>query len=302
MKIIANLKEVTREQWLEYRKQGIGGSDVGAIVGFDKYKSAFSVYLEKIGAVSPVEEESEAAYWGRTLEETVAEEFAKRSGLEIRKRYELLQHDTYKFMLATLDREVICPKRGVGILECKTTSEYLKTEWSGDNIPDSYYVQVQHYLAVTNYPFAYIAVLIGGNKFLYKEVARDEDVIEYLYRIEANFWNNHVVPKIPPVIDGSRSTTNALEELFTESTNESVILSDECMSWIEELENIKEQMKKLAMRKQHLENNIKHFLGEKESGIFNGVEVVTWKPTRKGHRVLKTRRMEVASDGYSGSD
>ncbi|WP_035099214.1 YqaJ viral recombinase family protein [Anoxybacteroides tepidamans] len=300
MKIVASLEDLSHEQWMEYRKKGIGGSDVGAIVGLDKYRSAFSVYLEKIGAISLADEESEAAYWGRTLEETVAAEFSKRSGLEVRTRNELLQHDTYDFMLATLDREVICPNRGIGILECKTSSEYLKEEWTGNNIPDSYYVQVQHYLAVTNYSFAYIAVLIGGNKFLYKEIERDEEVIQYLYRLEADFWNNHVLRKIPPPVDYSGSTTDALEDLYRESVKERRELSDECMEWIGELEQIKKQMKKLALRKQELENRIKHFLGEKEIGTYDGVEMITWKPTRKGHRVLKMKKAEVAINGNAG--
>jgi putative phage-type endonuclease len=302
LKIVANLKELSREQWMEYRKKGIGGSDVGAIVGLDKYKSAFSVYLEKVGAIAPEEEESEAAYWGKMLEDKVAEEFAKRSGLEVRERNELLQHDTHDFMLATLDREILCPQRGVGILECKTSSEYLKEEWTGNDIPDSYYVQVQHYLAVTGYPFAYIAVLIGGNKFLYKEIERDEEVIQYLYRLESDFWHRHVVPKIPPALDGSNATVQALDHLYSRSVQARRELSDECMRWLAELEHIKKDMKRLAMRKQELENRIKQFLGECEIGTYNGVEAVTWKPTKKGHRVFKMKQTEVAMNGNAGND
>jgi putative phage-type endonuclease len=293
VKVLINTKDLSREQWLEYRRKGIGGSDVGAIVGLDKYKSAFSVYLEKIGALSFDGEESESAYWGKTLEEAIAAEFSKRAGLEVRKRHELLQHDTYDFMIATLDREVICPERGIGILECKTASEYLKDEWVGENIPDGYYLQVQHYLAVTDYSFAYIAALIGGNKFIYKEVLRDEEVIHYLYQLESDFWNNHVLPKIPPPIDGSDSSTQSLNELYMQSTNEAVELSAECMGWIEELEQIKEQIKELALRKQEFENNIKHFLGEKEIGTYEGAEIVTWKATKKGHRALKIKNWRV---------
>lgn len=36
-----------RLEWLRERQKGIGGSDIGAILGLNKYKTAFEVYLEK---------------------------------------------------------------------------------------------------------------------------------------------------------------------------------------------------------------------------------------------------------------
>lgn len=297
MKVLVNTKDLPREEWLKYRQKGIGGSDVGSIVGLNKYKSAFSLYLDKIGALENDSEQSESAYWGNTLEETVAAEFSKRAGLEVRERNELLQHDNYEYMLANLDREVICPNRGIGILECKTASEYLKEEWLGDKIPDSYYLQVQHYLAVTGYTFAYIAVLIGGNKFIHKEVNRDDEIIEYLYQLESDFWNNHVLPKIPPAIDGSDSTTSSLNSIYNESQNMQKELSTDAIGWLEELEKVKDQIKTLESEKTLFENQLKNELGPYEIGVFDGVELITWKATKKGNRILKTKKIGVALNG-----
>jgi putative phage-type endonuclease len=290
LKIIVNTKDLPREQWLEYRKKGIGGSDVGVITGMNKYKSPFTLYLEKIGEFQD-DEQSESAYWGNTLEDIVAQEFSKRAGLEVRERHELLQHDDYDFMIANLDREVICPNRGIGVLECKTASEYLKDEWMGDKIPDSYYLQVQHYLAVTGYPFAYIAVLIGGNKFVYKDIERDEEVIHYLIQLESQFWNEHVLKRIPPAIDQHDSTTQSLNALYSISNGNEKEISPECLEWIEQLKGIKRKIKKLEEQKQLYENQIKYHLGESEIGVFDGEAFVTWKPTKKGNRVLKIKEV-----------
>jgi putative phage-type endonuclease len=291
LKVLVNTKELPYAEWLEYRKLGIGGSDVGIIVGLNKYKSAFTLFLEKTNQLPTDDEQSEAAYWGNTLEDIVAQEFSKRTGLEVNERHELLQHDTYDFMLANLDREVTCPNRGIGILECKTSSEYLKDEWNEDKIPDSYYLQVQHYLAVTGYSFAYIAVLIGGNKFVYKEIERDEEVINYLIQLEGEFWNNHILKNIPPVIDGSDSTTSSIKLFYSESNNGSIELSRKELRILQKLDEVKKQIHSLELQKSEYENKIKNYLGEYEIGEYEGSVVVTWKANKRNVRQFKIKNM-----------
>ncbi|MCI4170689.1 YqaJ viral recombinase family protein, partial [Bacillus spizizenii] len=82
----------------------------------------------------------------------------------------------YPFMLANVDRLVVGDRAG---LECKTASEDLKGEWVGEEVPDAYLVQCQHYMAVTGLCAWWIAVLIDGNTFVYKKVERDEELIAY---------------------------------------------------------------------------------------------------------------------------
>ena len=106
-----------------------------------------------------------SAYFGNVLEEVVAQEFAKRTGLKVQRRNAILQHPAYPWMLANVDRLIVGERIG---LECKTASEYLKKEWEGEEIPVTYLLQCQHYMAVTGYEAWWIAVLIGGNKFVYK--------------------------------------------------------------------------------------------------------------------------------------
>ena len=162
-KVLANTLHMDRKAWLEARKQGLGGSDVATIAGLSKWKSQVQVFLEKTQAIEQEDVQSEA-YFGNVLEEVVAQEFAKRTGLKVQRRNAILQHPAYPWMLANVDRLIVGERIG---LECKTASEYLK-KWEGEEIPVTYLLQCQHYMAVTGYEAWWIAVLIGGNKFVYK--------------------------------------------------------------------------------------------------------------------------------------
>lgn len=150
--------DMSRDEWLDARRAGIGGSDVGAIMGFNQYKSAYQVFLEKTGQYHE-EVDNEAVYFGNALEDFVAQEFAKRTGKKVRRLNKMLVYPEHDFMLANLDRVVVGER---AVLECKTASEYVKEAWEGEEIPASYLCQVHHYLAVTGFEKAYIAVLVGG--------------------------------------------------------------------------------------------------------------------------------------------
>lgn len=78
-------------------------------------------------------------------------------------------------------------------MECKTASAYLAKEWEGEEVPASYLVQLQHYLGVTDKEKGYIAVLVGGNKFIWKEVERDQELIDMIFNTEKHFWEYHVL-------------------------------------------------------------------------------------------------------------
>ena len=122
-KVLANTLHMDRKAWLEARKQGLGGSDVATIACLSKWKSQVQVFLEKTQAIEQEDVQSEAAYFGNVLEEVVAQEFAKRTGLKVQRRNAILQHPEYPWMLANVDRLIVGERIG---LECKTASEYLK--------------------------------------------------------------------------------------------------------------------------------------------------------------------------------
>ena len=285
--------DMSRDQWLQARRKGIGGSDVSAIAGLNKWKSPVAVYLDKVGQ-SPLEDTTgEAAYWGNVMEDIVAQEFSIRTGMKVRRRNAILVHPEHDFMFANVDRLIIGKKEG---LECKTASEFLKGEWQDDEIPAAYLLQIQHYMAVTGYKAWHIAVLIGGNKFIHKRIERDEELINYLTQIEKDFWENHVLKEIPPSFDGSDASVDLLKALYPESEPESEInLPKDAETLIDALEVIKSDIKEAETKKKEYENKLKAFMGTNEKA-FAGTRKITWKSssvTRIDSKRLKAEQPEL---------
>lgn len=149
VKILTSTENLPYEDWLEYRKKGIGGSDASVVCGISRYKSPVELWMEKTNQI-PQQEAGEAAYWGTQLEALVRAEFTKRTGMAVKPVNQLLQSEEYPFMLANLDGVCEHPDLGTCIFEAKTASAYKAGEWE-DSIPAEYMLQVQHYLQVTEY-------------------------------------------------------------------------------------------------------------------------------------------------------
>lgn len=273
-KVLINTLNMDHKQWLQARTQGIGGSDVSAIAGLNKWKSAVQVFLEKTQAIEKEDIQSEAAYFGNVLEEVVAKEFVKRTDLKVQRRNAILQHPEYPWMLANVDRLIVGEKVG---LECKTASEYLKKEWEDEEVPAAYLLQCQHYMAVTGYEAWWIAVLIGGNKFVHKKIERDEELIQYLINIEKDFWLNNVEKNEPPMFDGSDASTELLKHLYPESIADSFVsLGKQEELLIEARDQVDREIKVLQEQKVEYENKIKAKLGTNEVGGTENYKVY-WK-------------------------
>ncbi|MEK5070749.1 YqaJ viral recombinase family nuclease [Sporosarcina sp. FSL K6-1508] len=272
--VLISTVDMNRQEWLDARKNGIGGSDVSAIAGLNKWKSPVGVYLDKIGASPDEDSAGEAAYWGNVMEDVVAQEFSIRTGLRVRRRNAILKHPEYPFMLANVDRLIVGKREG---LECKTASEYLKGSWEDEEIPAAYLLQIQHYMAVTGYDAWHIAVLIGGNKFLYKKVERDEELINYLITIEKNFWKENVLKQIPPMFDGSDASVDLLKALYPESVPDSEVqLPGDAGTFIEALDEISVELKSMELQKKEYENQIKDMMKDNEKA-YSGERTITWK-------------------------
>lgn len=213
---LVDTRKIERADWLEVRKQGIGGSDAAAAVGLSPYKSQLELWLEKTGRDSYLEkpdldDTTEPVYWGTLLEPIVAASYTQQTGRKVRKVNAVLQHPDYPFMLANLDREVIGAP-GVQILECKTAGEFGSRLWR-DDVPEYIQIQVQHQLAVTGRQAADVAVLLCGQRLEVHRIERDESLIANLVTLEALFWD-YVVQDTPPPADGSESSERALRCLY----------------------------------------------------------------------------------------
>lgn len=274
-KELVETNNISHNEWLDYRKQGIGGSDIAAICGLSKWKKAIHVYLEKIGE-APQEELSEAAEWGILQEPLIAEKFARNHPeWAITEQKVSYKNPEFPWALGNLDRMVICPVRGRGILEIKTASEYLKAEWENGNIPDYYYVQLQWYFFVTGLEWGYFATLIGGNKYREYVVNRDDEMIEQLARLANEFWEQHVIQRQAPAHDGSDACSNLLNQLYPESVQASMIELD-IDYLIENYFSKKRLIKGLEIEQNEMVNQIKSLMGDHEVAK-SGSYIAKWE-------------------------
>lgn len=261
-------------QWLKERQKSIGGSDVGAIMGLNKWKSAFQVYTEKTETIKEVPEAGESAYWGTNFKELVAKEFMKRTGKRVRSYNRQIAHKKYSFMTANIDRMVLGEN---SLLLCKTTSIFSAKEWEGEEVPPSYILQCQHYMAVSESDKCYLAVLVGGQKLIIKEVLRDEELIEMIIAAEKEFWEEHVMKRIPPSLDSSAAADSYLKERYPASNSFlEVNLKQENKERLTRYLSLKQNIKVMEDEAKTLENNIKNELGEAERGRISNF-IVNWK-------------------------
>ena len=287
--VLLSTENLSYEEWLEARKQGIGGSDASVVCGISRYKSPVELWMEKTGQL-PSQEAGEAAYWGNLLESLVREEFTKRTGIEVTKPSVIYQSQEHPFMLANVDGLCEDDTHGPCIFEAKTASAYKTGEWE-DAIPDEYMIQIQHYMAVTGYQGAYIAVLIGGNAFRWKFVERDEELISMLVSLEEDFWR-HVQNGTPPALDGSDASAGFLAERFPNSVPQSEIaLPDKAAELLQQYDLSCEVLKLATEQKQEAENQLKQMLGDHETGT-SGNRVITWKSISQERLDSKTLKAE----------
>ncbi|HWQ88883.1 MAG TPA: YqaJ viral recombinase family protein [Desulfitobacteriaceae bacterium] len=288
-KVLVATQNMPREEWLAWRKKGIGGSDASIACGLNRYKSPVELWLEKTGQVEP-QTAGEAAYWGTLLEPLIRLEFAERTGLPIKQEQSLLQHSQYPFMLANLDGIVLDPVHGKCVFEAKTTNAFNSAAWL-DRVQEEYQLQVQHYLAVTSLAGAYIAVLIGGNQFKWYFIARDEDLIALLIELEVRFWH-HVETQTPPPLDGSEASSELLGRLYPQANKKQIILPDDALPLLSQYEEASAEEKSAAESKNEAVNKLKALLGENESGTL-GERIITWKSISSERLDTKTIKSDL---------
>lgn len=211
--VAVDTENLSREEWLSWRRKGIGGSDVAGIMGISPFRTARDVYYDKLG-IATVEDELEnwvALEVGHLLEDLVARIFHKKSGLEIYQIKKMFGHPVYPFMLADVDYFVRMPDGTTAILEIKTTNYNATGNWWQDGrevVPVYYEVQGRHYMAVMDVDRVFFCCLYGNteDEVIIREIRRDMEYEQEMIYLEQNFWENHVSLKNPPPYteDGAR--------------------------------------------------------------------------------------------------
>lgn len=284
---------ITRDEWLEVRKHGIGSSDAAAAVGLNPYKSQLELWMEKTGrdADLPKPDPTDTTapvVWGTILEPIVAASYTQQTGRRVRKVNAVLQHPDKPWMLANLDREVIgCSD--VQILECKTAGEFGARLWR-DGVPEYVQLQVQHQLAVTGKQAADVAVLMCGQQLEVHRIQRDDLLIAKLIALQEQFWH-YVTSDTPPPVDGSDSAATALQCLYPRDTGEQLDFSEDpqMSALFTDLQNVRFQADKYKKLEEQIKQQIQQTMGDASKATFE-TGSVSWKRS-KDSTLLDTKRL-----------
>jgi len=286
---LVSTKNLSREEWLNVRKQGIGSSDAAAAVGLNPYQSQLELWMIKTGRdgnlpkIDP-NDESSPVYWGTILEPIVAAHYTKRTGHKVRRINSVLQHpDPDKsWMLANLDYSVV-GNSDVQILECKTAGEFGSRLWR-DGVPDYIQCQVQHQMAVTGKKVVDVCVLICGQEIRVYRIERDDELIARLIELERQFWH-YVEQDIEPPADGSDSAGQALRALYPQDSGNTLDLSNDlAMSTaFIGLIRMRAEIESRQQVEDQLKQTIQQRMADASKAIFRSGSV-TWKQSKSGSR------------------
>ncbi|WP_394260821.1 YqaJ viral recombinase family protein [Moraxella boevrei] len=284
------VKNLSRTEWLELRQTGIGGSDISAIMGENPHKTAYDVYQEKINPAN--EEMSEYAYWGITLEDTIAKEYAKRNNTKVQRVNYMLRHSEHEFAIANIDRAIVNPevagrvsiKKGTlttdKILEIKTASEYIKNNWGEENtdhIPDHYNLQCQWYMGITGIQECDLALLIGGNKFRQYTIKFDPELFDMMIEVAKDFWENNVLAGVEPTPTTLANAKHKYAKSLPDSTLELSENDDENIAIIDRYIGLKDQAKQLDSQIEQVQVELINLIGENENLAIDGEIIFTYK-------------------------
>ena len=260
-----------RTEFLERRKSGIGGSDVAAVLGVSKWKTPYQLWLDKTSDTVE-EKQSELLHFGTVLEQVIADEYARRNNAKVLRRNQLFRHADHPELIANIDRYVV----GGKILECKTCSAYASDKFGdgGDEVPDEYLLQVQHYMHVTGYHTADLAVLIGGNEYRQFSLKYDAELANYAAGRCVAFWNTYVVPQVPP----PATAGDDLVSYYNAQAGATITATEEIATLVDEYKRLKGVEKDAKADLDAIATIIKLFAGENEIiKDVSGKTIATWK-------------------------
>lgn len=271
-----------RAEWLDWRRQGIGASDVAGILGISPWSSPWKVWADKLGLL-PDEDPTDAMEAGRWLELAIAPWFADRTGLTVGAHQLRLESREWPTARATLDGLVFdgegwhsvtpdTPAVEVALGGLEVKHEAFGRKWEA--IPDHYQAQAQWQMYVAGLDRVWFAVL-RGRRLDVHELARDSIDIDYMVGRVREWWERHVVTGTPPPVDASPATRDALVAAYPQQDPGATVPIDRDL--FERWKAAKAASKAADDESLRLGNEVRAALGDAEAGSIDGQIVVTWK-------------------------
>lgn len=271
-----------RASWLAARRNGIGGSDVPAILGISKWKTPLAVWTEKAGLAESPDEQTYVMARGNYMEPFIAEQLAKEAGITVSETGEdrvIVQHAEHPALLYSPDGFAWpgVGNDGIGdakfLVEFKSRTPYSRDEWDGQ-VPADVLAQVQHGLDVCDLATAYVAVDLGS-EFRWAKVDRDPTWASEQRPKLLAFWELVTNVEAPPPMAGDKDT---LGRIFPhEQEGKTIALDGDVLDLAWELDGLKETVKHAETRADEIENLIRSKMGDAEKAVLIDGSGWTWK-------------------------
>lgn len=276
---------MSEQAWHEWRRHGIGGSDIPAILGLTTWSSPWRVWGEKLGLLEPSEATPRQRV-GQVLEDAIAQLFHDETGLYVYGQQGWEQHPEEPWARCTVDgyvTETAHYAQGaepLGVFEAKTDGSF---GWP-DGVPPRIEAQVRWQMWVTDQPRAWVAVLHSGFRFHVHELGRDADEEAFIVDRARRFWTEHVLTGEPPEADGSDATARAIAAVWPQHHEGRTAELDPWL--IDQRESLKTVIRDASAELAETENAIKATLADAEIGTVDGEPAVTYRTSeRRGYTV-----------------
>lgn len=304
-----------RDKWLELRSNSIGGSEIGSIAGYNKYGSALTVFNDKLGLSEKFQGNIHTKFGTRMepeIRDWVQEDFKEATGITLTTyEYPFMMRDKdVPYFSANIDglgkvdkNYVYYENRDTGEiktidkdelfgLEIKTGSEFLKKMWAGEEIPDSYYCQVQWYMGITGLKYFLIIYLLG-KEVKWKVIPRNDDDIAALRNIAKDFWNNNILKEVPPDPTGNTKETEEInQQQNLENDFQTVNITGNKLFLYNEVSN---QIKVLEKEKERIKQEIFLEMGNNKKGEDSRFKVSRYSVKRDKFNTKKFKSLYPAT-------
>jgi len=285
---------LTKEQ-LEFRKTGIGGSDVATILGLNPYKTQFELYMEKTGQVESENlDDNDSVAFGNIIENTIGEFYTHKTGVKLRNKLQTIRSEKYPWLVANIDKKVEGQRKGV---EIKNVGSHAAHAWGKDGtdeVAEYYMPQPMHYMLVLDYDAWDVAAYFGGSELKIYPLFRDKEFDELIIDITHDFWHNNVLARVPPEIDYNHASTEGLLKRINAGTDGSERDITEIEHWHKVRIDAVAKAKEYEAIASGAKNHILEAIGNSSVGLIDGVGSYNRKLVkRKGFTVEPSQYMNM---------
>ena len=280
------------DDWHAWRAEGIGGSDIAALVGLSPYASPTSLFYEKTGQLTPNRIDTDRQRIGRRMEHVLEQEFSERTGLHCMGQQTLWAHVDHDYARCTIDAMAIESDPGdddpnvgtvLGTVQFKTDGRF---GWP-DGPPANIRAQCIWEMGVTGLPMSWLVVMFAGFRVQVFELPFDDDArSDWTFMLDraTTFWIDHVQTGEPPAADDHPETTRALEAVHRPIKGQSIAADDDARRLVDAVRIAQTQTKAAKSVEDTLRNELRDVIGDSVD-LIDGygddgdpIVIASWRP------------------------